>query len=225
MVALFRETNQNNIDDVVVQAKNQLRAETIRANRGHLEQLFYGYLERLQSRGCPKQILEMACERKNEVVVKASEMSIPEEHIPFVGPIIKPAYLGYYGLMSMVRNGDKEGYIYLDPLKIADTVSTPDGLYWLYDVEDGEAVRGKASQDAEKLIKKEGRLGLTATEVVNLGILTDVLSKHYVNAVGSRFDSDRVPYLYFFDGRPELYWFFLDYGDDHWGAASCGSRG
>lgn len=170
LVGLFAETDPGNIDEAVAQAKGQLTQKTKLAKRNDLERLFDSYLDRLTNRGCPKQFLEMAREHKNKVVAKASEMSISEGHIPFVGPIIKAAYLGYYGLMSMVRNGDEEGYTHLDPSRITDEFPTPDGLYWLYDVEDGEAMRGKVLQDAEKLIKKQGRSGLTAIHLIRVCI-------------------------------------------------------
>ena len=225
LVALLREADPDKFDEAVKEAKNQLSQEAKKAKREDLEKLFDGQIQTLKDRECPEQIVEMLQNQRSSVLQKASEISFAEGNIPFL-PVIKPAYLGYYGLMSMVRNGDKQGYCYLNPTAITDEIQTPDELYYIYDVEDGEATRGKRPEKAIDIFKKQSRLALTAAEAVNLCIITDVLSRHYVWAPGSRYGrSDRVPDVYLVSGgRPKLNWDYLDGSGDRWGSASCGSR-
>lgn len=223
LVELFRGVNGASIDDAVAKAKSQLNTEANQARRNNLEQLFDSQIATLKSRGVPSQILEMLQSKKSMVVDKASSMTISNGNTPFL-PVIKPNYLGYYGLMSLVRNGAKEGYSYLDPSVITDKVETPSGLYYIYDVEDGEALRGKSPETAEKLLKDNRRSPLTAAEAIALATHTNVLSRHFVDATGSRCGSGCVPDLWLDGGRP-----WLDYGwagsaYSRWGSASCGSR-
>jgi hypothetical protein len=153
-------------------------------------------------------------------------MEIPEGHIAVLGPIIKPVYLGYYGLMDMVRNGGKRGYVYLDHAAVYDEEKTPDGLYWLYDVEDGTETLKASPLDAGKLFKSQKRFGLTAAEDIMLCVLTDVLLRHNVWASGSRYEvAGKVPDVCRgFDNRPELIWDRADRSYSAWGVPSCGSR-
>lgn len=221
LIALLQEAGPDKFDDAVAQAKGQLAAE----QRNGLYKLFNSQIATLKDRGVPRQIIEALQDQKDTVVGKASKITIGEGNIPFL-PVIKPAYLGYYGLMSLVRNGDKQGYCYLDPTAITDEVQTPDQVYYIYDVEDGESTRGKNPERAIDIFKKQSRLALTATEAINLCILTDVLSRHYVWAAGSRYASSvRMPSVYLdFSDQPRLFESLLNHSLGLWGSASCGSR-
>jgi hypothetical protein len=224
LVGFLRKVPADERNDVFKRAKSQLIEETKRLRE--LEKLFDAYIQRLRDRGCPEQILEMAQSQKSEVASRAGSMIIPERHIPFVGPVIIPKYLGYYGLMAMVRNEDREGYTHLNPSKITDEIKTPDALYWLYDVEDGEeTIMGRGTQDVG-LLKKQGRSPLTAAEAINLCILIDVLSRHYVGAAGSSYaGSNAAPYVCLISsGRPALCWPCVGDVALKCGLASCGSR-
>lgn len=192
-------------------------------NISDLQKLFDTQIATLKDRGCPEQILTMLANQRGDVVSKASQTSLKEGRISFL-PVVPRLYLSIYSQMAMVRNGNKAGYTYLNPSQVTDVVETPREPYYIFDIEDGEVMRGKAPRQAEKEIKKDGRRGLTEVEVIALGIHTDVLSRHYVDAVGSRFGSNGVPGLGLFDGGPALYWCGLGVGDDRWGAASCGSK-
>lgn len=222
-VELFRGVDSTSIDDAVAKAKSQLNAEANQGRRNNLEQLFDSQIATLKDRGVPQQVLETLQNKKSEVINRASKMTIGAGNIPFI-PVIKPNYLGYYGLMSLVRNGAKEGYSYLDPSVITDKVETPSGLYYIYDVEDGEVMRGKSPETAEKLLKAERRSPLTAAEAIALATHTNVLSRHFVDASGSRYDSYYVPDLWLSGGRPRLFYSWATYDNSGWGSASCGSR-
>lgn len=227
LVALWRETDPDKFDDAVAEARNHFTTEQEQSKRNDLENLFNSQIATLKDRGVPKHIIETLQSQKNAVVQKASGMTIGEGNIPFL-PVIKPAYLGYYGLMAMVRNGSKEGCTFLNPAAITDQFETPDDIYYIYDVEDGNTTRGKNPQDAENISKRQSRSPLTAAEVINLCILTDVLFKHSVWATGSIYKSaDMVPYvcLTIVGAWPLLNSGYVARSYDHWGSsASCLSR-
>ena len=223
LVTLFKGLTSAQIDDAVTQAKGQLTTETKETRRNNFEKLFDSQIATLKNRGVPQQVLESLQDQKSVVIDKASKLTIGNGNIPFI-PIVKPEYLGYYGLMSLVRNGQKDDYTDINLVKITNKVDTPNGLYYIYDVEDGEAMRGKSPEAAEKLLKEKGRSPLTAAEAIALATHTDVLSRHFVDATGSRYDSGSVLYLWLIGGRPELYYRWADSAYSEWGSASCGSR-
>jgi hypothetical protein len=224
LVPLFRDADTD-IDEAVKEAKNQLAAEAKKAKREDLEKLFDSQIQTLKDRGCPEQIVELLAEQKSSVLLKASEMTFEDGHIPFI-PVIPRTYRSPYDLMAMVRNGDKQGYTYLNPTAITDEVETPDKPYYIYDVEDGKALLGKSPEDAEKILKKQSRSPLTAAEVMALTTHTDVLKEHYVWATGSRyFGSDVVPDVSLGSGaRRWLGWIHITISASFLGSPSCGSR-
>lgn len=229
LVALFKETDQSNIDDAVTQAKGQLTAEARQAKRNDLEKLFDSQIATLKDRGVPEQIVEILQNQKGAVLKKANEMTFGDGNIPFL-PVIPRSFRSPYDLMAMVRNDGKVGYTYLNPTQISDVVDAPQEPYYIYDVEDGESTRGKSPEDAEKILKSQKRSGLTVSEVAALCAHTDVLSKYpVVWATGSRCKgSDKMPYACLGpDDRPRLDWGYVHFSYDFWiwgSSASCGSR-
>jgi hypothetical protein len=224
MAELLKEVPVNERDEVVVKAKNLIVEKEKRVKGEDLEKLFDKQIQTLKDRGCPPVILEMLTEQRSQVIEKASKMAFEKGRIPFLA-VIPRIYLTIYSQMAMVRNKDKVGYTYLDAKEITDVVKTPDKPYYIFDVEDGEAMLGKAPQDAEKLINKQGRRCVTEVEVIALGIQTDVLSRHFVDATGSRYgSSDGMPGLWLLEGEPELGWYYLFSAVGGWGSASCGSN-
>lgn len=225
LVALLREADPDKFDDAVAQAKNQLTTEAKRVKRNDLEKLFDAQIATLKDRGTPEQIVEILQNQKGSVLKKASEMTFGDGNIPFL-PVIPRTFRSPYDLMAMVRNDGKVGYTYLNPTQISDVVDAPQEPYYIYDVEDGSSTRGKSPENAEKTFKQQKRSPLTAAEVMALTTHTDVLSKHYVWAPGSRcVSADGVPGVCLGGGdRPELDWGYVDGSGDHWGSASCGSR-
>jgi hypothetical protein len=224
LTTFFKGLATEEIDDVVTEAKKQATTETVEERKNKLAKLFDSQMETLKTRGCPQVILEAFQNKKNEVLEKAVVMEISEGNIPFV-PVIPRIYLGIYGLMPMVRNGDKVGYTCLDPNEITNKVETPKGPYFIYDVENGKDMLGKPPEKAEKLIKEQNRSCLTADEGIALCIHTNVLPEHYVDCTGSRYGrAGRVPGVYLDGFGPELDWGDADSSVGEWGSASCGSR-
>ncbi|OGZ61707.1 MAG: hypothetical protein A2932_01430 [Candidatus Spechtbacteria bacterium RIFCSPLOWO2_01_FULL_46_10] len=224
----------NSKDNRLARRVLEVIAEETQDRVAEYERFFDAQIATLKDRVVPEQIVEILQNQKGPVVKKASDLPAGRQgcdgdgngNIPFL-PVIKPAYLGYYGLMPMVRNGSKEGYPDLNPAAITDQVETPDGLYYIYDVEDGNATRGKSPEAAQMFFKRQKRSPLTAAEVVNLCIITDVLSRHSVWAPGSRYGSGvlGVPIVHLDGGdRPWLFRGYFDRWNGNWGSASCGSR-
>jgi hypothetical protein len=220
---LIKGFTDDEIDEVVAEAKEQVNSEILAEKKDKLTELFKSQLEKLKSLGCPQMILEIFSNKKNEVITKASEMSIGEGNIPFL-PVIPRNYLGIHASILMVKYGDKAGYTNLNPNEITDKVKTPKLPYFVLNVEDGKATLGKKVKDATKLIKKQGRLILTDIEVIAIGILTNVLSHHNVDAAGSRYRSNNCPDLHKHGGVPVLGYDGLDTSDGQWGSASCSAR-
>ncbi len=226
LVELFRGVDDSSINNAVARAKRQLNNEVKETRRNNFEELFDSQIATLNSRGVPQETLRRLHDQKKVVIDKASKMTIGNGNIPFI-PVVKPSYLGYYGLMSLVHNGANKGYAYIDPDAITDKEKTPNKLYYIYDVEDGEAMRGKSSKTTEKLLKAQNRYPLTVAEAIALATHTDVLSRHSMDIPGSRYDSDYVPFLWLYDGQPRLGSGWATSSADsnsNWGSASCGAR-
>ena len=223
LVEIFKDADVD-IDEIINEFKSQLEARK-RKRYEDLEKLFDKQIQTLKDRGCPEQIIELLTEQKRPVVFKASEMAFEKGHIPFL-PVIPRPYRGLYDLVAMVWNKDKQGCNHLNPVVIIDTIDTPTRPYYIYDVEDGEATLKKSSETAEKVFKKQSRFPLTVDEVIALCIHTDVLSRHTVLAVASRYnnlDQVLIAYLDYY-GQPLFNYTLVSNSHDHWGSPSCGSR-
>src|SRR3989344_637206 len=196
--------------------------------RNNLKGLFDSQIKILEDRNVPELIIAEFQDKKSFVLDKASRMTIGKGNIPFL-PIIPSAYLGYYGLMSMVKIELKSGHTsIINPILIKDQIqTTTNGLYYIFDVEDGESTRNNSPESVIQTFEEQSRSPLIADEIVNLCIITDVLYRHYVYAIGSRFGNfDKVPAVYLDSsfGFPELSWLYIYHSGDHWGSPSCGSR-
>jgi len=218
LASLFRDA-EIDIDEAVKEAKRRVGLVRL----GDFEKLFYSQIATLDVRNCPGEILEILKSGKPKVLDHVQSITIAEGNLAFA-PVVTPLYLGYYGIVHVVRHADKFGGTKLDPQQIIDEEKVPFGLYYQFDIEDGTKYLGKKPEVSDKLIREEKRLRSTVEEIISIGIHTDVLSKHSVGAVGSRYISGRIPLLYLNSFKqPRLYWSYLDCADDC-GAASCGSR-
>jgi len=220
LTAVLKEVPTDELDGLIASARRRLAHKTKTASIIDIRKLFDTQIRTLKDRGCPEPILDTLSRHRDEVVSKASEMKFAEGYVPFL-PVISRSYLTIYSQMPMVRKGDKVGYTYLKPSDIIDLAEMPAEPYYIFDVEDGQAMRGIPPRDAEKQIKEWARRGLTEVEVIALGIHTDVLFRHYVDGVGSRCVSDEVPSLWLSIGAPQLVSAHIEHGEGCWGAASC----
>lgn len=210
----FKNLKEEVIDNIVAEVKR----------RNRLRKLFDSQMETLKSRGCPQEILEVFQKQKSEVLNKASENKIEiTEHIPFL-PVIPHSYIGIYGLMSMVRNDEKVGYICLNPNEITDLVKAPKNPYFIYDVENGEDTLKYSLDNADKFVKEQNRSCLIADECIAMCIHTNVLFKHHVYTNSRYENGNKIIDICLKNKRPMLDWSSTNYSDAKWGFASCHSR-
>jgi len=194
------------------------------AEQDIFKKLFDSQIITLKNKGVPTRIVNMLERQRDAVIKKASEMTFKAGHISFL-PVISRTDLTIKTQMKMIVTGGRKGYAGLTHL-ITDVIKTPDKPYYIYDVEDGKATLGKSSRDAMKLIKNVGRHALTVVEIISLSLHTNVLSRHFVHATGSRYISaDFVPFVWLFGGGPRLSWDDADYPYSRWGSPSLVSRG
>ena len=228
LVSLFKGISDKDIDKAIKEAKNRLVVEAKKPKYEVLEKLFDSQIQVLWDRGCPDQIIGLLVAQKSSVLSKASKIAFENGHIPFI-PVIPQTYRSFYDLMAMVRNGDKRGYVHLDPVvvtSITDKIKTPDKPYYIYDIEDGRRLVGKSPKEAEKILEEQPRSPLTAAEIIALCVHTNVLKHHYVQATGSRCsydERDMVPDVVLLD-IPMLDQCWVNSESNSWGSPSCGSR-
>lgn len=223
LTASFKELTQEEIDEVVTEARTQAKSENLQERKESLANLFDNQMRTLKERDCSKTIIEAFLNQKSMVLDKAAKTDVAEGNIPFI-PVIPRIYMGVYGLMPMVRNGVKVGYACLDPNEIVNVVKVLNKPYFILDVENGKETLGKSSEKAEKLIKEQERSCLITEESIALCVHTDVLSDHYVGCEGSRFGSGGAPFIFLDVGVPRLDWRYEGHSSDDWGSPSCGSR-
>jgi len=223
LVELFKGIANTEIEEVVKAAKDKIIEIGNQIKESELVS-FNNQIQTLKDRGCLETILNMLQEQRGSVVEKAQKMAFKEGRVPFL-PVIPRIYLSIYTQMAMVKYGSNSGYTYLDVAQLSDVADTPNKPYFIFDVEDGTEMLAKSPRDAKKLIEaQDNRRYLIDVEVISLGIHTDVLSRHCVDASGSRYRSDCVPGLYLSDDKPRLGWCCLDDGNNRWGSASCSSK-
>lgn len=72
--------------------------------------LFDEQMQRLRSRGCTKKILKLLIEQRETVLVKAAELDLPENGIPFL-PVIPLSDVDVHELMNLVTYGKEQGRV------------------------------------------------------------------------------------------------------------------
>jgi hypothetical protein len=226
LVALFQGQKLEIAQQAVKEATKQVWPELV---TGPLSELFDTQMETLRARGCPKSVIDVLTAKKSEVIAKAKAMEseTADGHIPFV-PVVPRTEVNLDDLMEMVRNRGRKGYNYLDQSDVNNiVVDVPKGPYFMFDVEDGKDMLDKSPEQAEALIKKQGRLCLTADEGIAVCVHSNVLSEHGVNCTGSRYEhGGKVPLVCLpdRDGGPGLDWNRVARSLALWGSASCRSR-
>jgi hypothetical protein len=175
-------------------------------------------------RGMPEIQANLINDKQQEVIDRALTMQFKQDEISFLW-VPSQHLISIPSLVQMVIYKNKRGYTHLDPREITNTAQVPNELWYaMFAVENGKRMLGESPRDAEKEIKNQKRLPNTAREVTVIGIQTNTLSDHNIDAPGSRYESDGVPDLYRDGDGPKLNADDPDNGVDEWGAASCGSR-
>ena len=200
------------------------------AKQAEYSELFESYIDRLTMEGVPPRIVGMLSHQKAVVIKKALEMTIRDGYIAFL-PVIPRSHLTVNTQMAMVEKDGNKGFNYLNPNLISNKVKTWNKPYYIFNVEDGEATRNKSPHDAEKILKNSERSPLTVAETVSLALHTRVLTRHSLDATGSRFSSYGVPSIWFNESIPKLGWVSIgrqmltsSSSSPRRGTPSCGSR-
>lgn len=191
----------------------------VRYSADALMEIIGSQIKTLRERGCSENVLDELRQVAESAIKKAVTMVFKEGRIPVLA-VIPKNIISISDQMKMVRNGEEVGSNYL--YETTDVIQTLAEPYYIFDVEDGVGVLGKSVFDCEEIVVNQGRRFMTDVEVISLGIHTNVLSKHYVYAGGSRYKSFLAPHLYLSDDdKPSLNYVHLSNGFDRWGSASC----
>ena len=206
----------------------KIRKESKQAKHRKLKKLFDAQIATLKDREVPNKIVEILQDQKDLVVERAIYMTIGNGNIPFL-PVISHSHLIPYNLIAIEWNFSNVDidYVYLNTIAIFNMVDIPEEPHYIYDVEDGNATRGKNPEAAEKIFKRQKRSPLTVAEVIALAVHANVYPRYGVWATGSRYKSARkVPFIYLDSGgQLRFIWGVVDdLYDDRWGSASCLSR-
>jgi hypothetical protein len=205
--------------------------EDVLTRRKNLELLFDTQIERLQHLGVPEQIVEELRKHRGRVLHKAMGMTIDDLHIPFV-PIIPLRYIGYHGLMSLVRNGEETGYIphAVDISKVEDLIKTPNAPYYIYNAGCSIDMSERSETVIRETLETQGRSPFTAVEAICFSIVSSALVQYGVWAFGSYYDHYSIsslcpiPCIFFQNKRLIFSWSQHSYPYSFC-VPSCGSRG
>ena len=138
---------------------------------------------------------------------------------------LKPQEMDLNHLVSLIEVDGKRGVNYLAEQSLADEIEVPPAPYLALDVEDGDGRSGvKPSVNLANILAEHRSPGLTFEGIVHCFVFPEVLKHHFIDLVGSRYESEGRPSLYLNGGRPELHAYWNDDAIAGWGAWSCGSR-
>lgn len=179
------------------------------ANRIELEKLFDRQIATLKDRGCPMDILKILMYQKSSVIEKALEISARKgirinvtSRIPFLLPVIPLNYRSVYDKALMMRNNDRIGRALLYPSEIKEYkgFSVP---YYIFNLNDGRNMLRRGPEYAEPRMCKRGMSGLTAAELIDFCVHTDVLRQRSLYGTSARIDSVSFPNVWLDDkGTP-----------------------
>lgn len=125
---------------------------------------------------------------------------VPNEAQMFLVVPPQPDTLDLNGLMNLIEVNGVQGENYLDVQYLKDIAPPPSYAYLLANVEDGRKRLNKKPSVSAENIAAEGRIAYSVWQGLIHGILFPcILQHHNLNLVGSRYPSDRVPYLYLDD--------------------------
>lgn len=173
--------------------------------------LFDNQMKTLKERGCPIRIISIFASQKNNVIATAALMDIGKKNIAFI-PVIADPNARYEDLLELLEYKGTKARLAVNPAtykNINDIGSTgikKSGFYFIFDVEDGDSLIGKNPDEASGAISAAHRAPLTVSESIALVLHTNVLERHGLSIVGSRWEIDPViinpPQFTFF---PTLY--------------------
>ncbi len=203
--ALLRQGKHAAFVRKTTEAQEQFATKAAQVKKYHFEILFDSQPLTLENRGTPQTIVDLLCDKRDPVIAKAIEMMFENGHVPFLPVISQPYWRSLSDLMSAVRPDVMAGYTNLDPTKVTDTVETSGGLYYAYNIENGEHSLCNNLEKARGNCERNGRSPLTVAECIALATHTDVLKRYKVLAASSSYGpDDRLLGVQCDDGRTQL---------------------
>lgn len=144
-------------------------------------------------------------------------------------PVISTSCLSAAIQMKMIHHEENErrgANLVRADSDVIDRTALPQGCaWWLVDVEDGRGFLNESPEAAGATIEQQERLGFVASEVIALGMHTNVLTHHGVLAPCSWYRKENaVPGLRRGLLNDELNCYGLGYSDPKFGIPSCKGR-
>lgn len=185
----------------------------------HLKQLFDVWLE-LWKPDVPEDELK----RLFPLLENIGKTTEGEGRLPFAVIARTPA-LTLARRMEKVVLGGNTGRSYISDNRVSHLDVIPEGHYLMWDIEDGRAMRNIKPSVATEQLRCDKRFGGTTEEGPAVAMKDSlVLRHHYMDLVGSRYDSDGLPCLCELGVRPELFAVRDDGALPRSGSLSCGGR-
>ena len=148
---------------------------------------------------------------------------VPSGLFLFVPP--RPKEMDLNHLVSLIEVDGKRGVNYLAEQSLADEIEVPPAPYLALDVEDGDGRRDmKPSVNRTNILAEHRSPGLTFEGIVHCIVFPEALKHHFIDLVGSRYESGFRPRLCLDGGEPGLGAGWHGGAGAGWGAWSCGSR-
>jgi hypothetical protein len=223
IISAIKGLTAKGADSIMDEIKFYLKGGHSQAN---LEKLFDSQILRLGYRGVNDNIVNQLRDKRQAVIKKALELKSPFDRIPFL-PVITKQQINLKMLLPLLFH-DKAGATRLEHYKLSNIVETPTTPYYIIDVDDGDWLKHIAPMEAEATVRQYQRACLTDCEVIALSLHTDVLARHYLMALGSRYSNgveEQFPDLHLCNGKPLLDWRHLKGSPaKQWGAPSCSLR-
>ena len=186
--------------------------------------IFDEQIKRLNERGTPQGIINALSLKRRLVINVAYGLNLLPERIPFL-PVIPQGKMSIGSQMQLIRYEQALGYSLLDEKLIHNIAGVPSEPYYIFDIEDGRTFTDISPYAASALIKASRREWLVATEAIALCSHTDVLLRHFVDAMGSRYDHIRKNVHIILEGKtPRINYGFIYDSSPDWGTASCRFR-
>lgn len=193
--------------------------------------LFLSQIKTLEDCNVPSQLVDGLRLKARCILDPIPQQPCCVWHIPFL-PVIPLACRSLYDLMAMICNNNKIGRVgcpsgvgFFEIELVTDVIKTSDWVYYILDVEIGDATKGKSPKDARKFLKTHSRSPLTLAETIAVCAHTNTLSKHNLFAAGSEYESfEHVPVIKLWGGQPILDWRYFENLDYKCATASCGAR-
>ncbi|MDP3999009.1 MAG: hypothetical protein Q8P76_00230 [bacterium] len=151
--------------------------------KAHLAVLFEEQLAILQAASTQIVTISALLKQKEAVIAKASEMIFAESYIPFI-PVIPREWRTPLDQVVFLHEENK-GFCRIESQDIWNNQEMPQKPYYIFNVEDGAALRRENPNAHEHHLDESGRRFLTAEEIINLALQGEVLRRHWLVAPAS----------------------------------------